>query len=75
MEAGWGWGRRQEARAETDVCSGLLEAEKCPLQSRALLERLQRALAAGITPAVDPATGLQGVWSIRRSIPASRRVI
>ena len=30
QEAG---GRRQ---AETDVCSGLLEAEKCPLQSRAI---------------------------------------
>ena len=52
-------GRRQ---AETDVCSGLLEAEKCPLQSRALLERLQRALTAGTSPAaVDPATGLERV--------------
>ena len=30
QEAG---GRRQEARAETDVCSGLLETEKCPLKS------------------------------------------
>ena len=43
VRLGWGWGRRQEARAETDVCSGLLEAEKCPLQSRAL----SGALAAG----------------------------
>ena len=44
-------GRRQ---AETDVCSGSLEAEKCPLQSR--------ALAAGTRSGhfdVDPATGLQ----------------
>ena len=60
-------GRRQ---AETDVCSGSLEAEKCPLQSR--------ALAAGTRSGhlfdVDLATGFcnrLAVWTIPRSIPAA----